>query len=140
MALGVDDTGRSYASDQYGDLYRFPAPAAGQTLKAADIKKMPVNIRAINGMTWAFGALYAGVNDYEKKIPSGFYRLSDSDGDDQLDTVELLRHTQSCAVHGVHKVVVTPDPQRFSPNPRKYPRKTHDPATSPVPPLLGRPL
>ena len=82
MALCVDDKGRIYASDQYGDLYRFPAPAAGQTLKAADIKKMPVNIRAINGMTWAFGALYAGVNDYEKKIPSGFYRLSDSDGDE----------------------------------------------------------
>ena len=47
VALCVDDKGRIYASDQYGDLYRFPAPAAGQTLKAADIKKMPVNIRAI---------------------------------------------------------------------------------------------
>jgi hypothetical protein len=107
VALCADDKGRIYASDQYGDLYRFPAPAAGEPLKAADIKKMPVNIRAINGMTWAFGALYAGVNDYEKKIPSGFYRLSDSDGDDQIDKVELLRDIQSGGDHGVHKVVVT---------------------------------
>jgi putative heme-binding domain-containing protein len=137
VALCVDDKGRIYASDQYGDLYRFPAPAAGQTLKAADIKKMPVNIRAINGMTWAFGALYAGVNDYEKKIPSGFYRLSDSDGDDQLDKVELIRDIQSGGDHGVHKVVVTPDQQGFYLITGNNSVKTETPATSPVAPLWG---
>ena len=137
VALCVDDKGRIYASDQYGDLYRFPAPAAGQTLKVADIKKMPVNIRAINGMTWAFGALYAGVNDYEKKIPSGFYRLSDSDGDDQLDKVELIRDIQSGGDHGVHKVVVTPDQQGFYLITGNNSVKTETPATSPVAPLWG---
>ena len=137
VALCTDDKGRIYASDQYGDLYRFPAPAAGQTLKAADIKKMPVNIRAINGMTWAFGALYAGVNDYEKKIPSGFYRLSDSDGDDQIDKVELLRDIQSGGDHGVHKVVVTPDQQGFYLITGNNSIKTETPATSPVAPLWG---
>ena len=137
VALCTDDKGRIYASDQYGDLYRFPAPAAGQTLKATDIKKMPVNIRAINGMTWAFGALYAGVNDYEKKIPSGFYRLSDSDGDDQIDKVELLRDIQSGGDHGVHKVVVTPDQQGFYLITGNNSIKTETPATSPVAPLWG---
>jgi putative heme-binding domain-containing protein len=137
VALCVDDKGRIYASDQYGDLYRFPAPAAGQTLKAADIRKMPVNIRAINGMTWAFGALYAGVNDYEKKIPSGFYRLSDSDGDDQLDKVELLRAIESGGDHGVHKVVVTPDQNGFYLITGNNSVKTETPATSPVAPLWG---
>ena len=137
VALCVDDKGRIYASDQYGDLYRFPAPAAGQTLKAADIRKMPVNIRAINGMTWAFGALYAGVNDYEKKIPSGFYRLSDSDGDDQLDKVELLRAIESGGDHGVHKVVVTPDQNGFFLICGNNAVKTETPATSPVAPLWG---
>ena len=137
VALCADDKGRIYASDQYGDLYRFPAPAAGQPLKAADIKKMPVNIRAINGMTWAFGALYAGVNDYEKKIPSGFYRLSDSDGDDQIDKVELLRDIQSGGDHGVHKVVVTPDRQGFYLICGNNAVKTETPATSPVAPLWG---
>ncbi|MFZ9605268.1 MAG: family 16 glycoside hydrolase [Opitutales bacterium] len=137
VALCTDDKGRIYASDQYGDLYRFPAPAAGETLKAADIKKMPVNIRAINGMTWAFGALYAGVNDYEKKIPSGFYRLSDSDGDDQIDKVELLRDIQSGGDHGVHKVVVTPDQQGFYLICGNNAVKTETPTTSPVAPLWG---
>ena len=137
VALCADDKGRIYASDQYGDLYRFPAPAAGQTLKAADIKKMPVSIRAINGMVWAFGALYAGVNDYEKKIPSGFYRLSDSDGDDQLDKVELLRAIESGGDHGVHKVVVTPDQNGFYLITGNNSIKTETPATSPVAPLWG---
>jgi len=137
VALCTDDKGRIYASDQYGDLYRFPAPAAGETLKVADIKKMPVNIRAINGMTWAFGALYAGVNDYEKKIPSGFYRLSDSDGDDQIDKVELLRDIQSGGDHGVHRVVVTPDQQGFYLICGNNTVKTETPTTSPVAPLWG---
>lgn len=137
VALCADDKGRIYASDQYGDLYRFPAPAAGETLKAADIKKMPVNIRAINGMTWAFGALYAGVNDYEKKSPSGFYRISDSDGDDQLDKAELLREFQAGSDHGVHKVVVTPDQQGFYLITGNNAVKTETVATSPVAPLWG---
>jgi putative heme-binding domain-containing protein len=137
VALCADDKGRVYASDQYGDLYRFPAPAAGQTLKAADIKKMPVNIRAVNGMVWAFGALYAGVNDYEKKIPSGFYRLSDSDGDDLIEKVELLRAIESGGDHGVHKVVVTQDQQGFYLITGNNSVKTETPATSPVAPLWG---
>ena len=137
VALCADDKGRIYASDQYGDLYRFPAPAPGQPLKAADVKKMPVNIRAINGMVWAFGALYAGVNDYEKKIPSGFYRLSDSKGDDQIDKVELLRAIESGGDHGVHKVVVTPDQNGFYLICGNNAVKTETPATSPVAPLWG---
>jgi putative heme-binding domain-containing protein len=109
VALCNDDKGRIYASDQYGDLYRFSPPAAGQTLKAADVQKVPVNIRAINGMVFAFGALYAGVNDYEQVAQSGLYRISDTDGNDQLDKVELLRAFDSKSDHGVHAVMPTPD-------------------------------
>jgi putative heme-binding domain-containing protein len=109
VALCADAKGRIYVSDQYGGLYRFPAPAAGQPLMAADVQKVPVEIRAINGLIFAHGALYAGVNDYEKKIPSGLYRLTDSDGDDMEDKVELLRAFDSGGDHGVHKVLPTPD-------------------------------
>ncbi|HVW36781.1 MAG TPA: hypothetical protein VHB99_05735, partial [Pirellulales bacterium] len=66
--LCLDDKGRILASDQYGGLYRFAAPPAGQPLEPATIEKVPAEIRAINGMLWAFGALYVAVNDYEKKI------------------------------------------------------------------------
>ncbi|MFK5921823.1 MAG: DUF1080 domain-containing protein [Verrucomicrobiota bacterium] len=113
VALCSDDKGRIYASDQYGDLYRFAPPAAGQALKRKDVKKVPVNIRAINGMVYVDGALYAGVNDYERKMQSGLYRISDSDGNDELDKVELLRGFDSKSDHGVHAVVPTADGKSF---------------------------
>jgi putative heme-binding domain-containing protein len=104
-----DDKGRIYASDQYGVLYRFTPPAPGQTLKPADVQKVPVDIRAVNGMLFAFGSLYVGVNDYENQITSGLYRITDSDGDDQLDKAELLRGMKAKGDHGVHAIVKTPD-------------------------------
>lgn len=107
--LCVDNKQRIIVSDQYGGLYRFKAPAAGQALDPNSIEKVAADIRAVNGMVWAFGALYVGVNDYEQKIPSGLYRLTDSDGDDKLDKVELLRELTARGDHGVHAVVPTPD-------------------------------
>ena len=104
-----DDKGRIYASDQYGGLYRFTPPPAGQPLDPAKVEKVPADIRAVNGMLFAFGALYVGVNDYESKIQSGLYRITDSNGDDQLDKVELLRGFESKGDHGVHAVLPTPD-------------------------------
>jgi len=111
--LCVDNKQRILVSDQYGGLYRFAAPQPGQPLDPQSIQKVPADIRAVNGMVWAFDALYVGVNDYEKKIPSGLYRLTDSDGDDQLDKVELLREITASGDHGVHAVVPTPDGKAF---------------------------
>tara|TARA_R110002049_G_scaffold285698_4_gene466928 strand:+ start:35232 stop:38639 length:3408 start_codon:yes stop_codon:yes gene_type:complete len=107
--LCTDDKGRILVSDQFGAMYRITPPAPGSVLNAADIQRVPAEIRAVNGMVWAFGALYVGVNDYEKKIPSGLYRITDSDNDDQLDKVELLRAMEARGDHGVHAVVPTPD-------------------------------
>ncbi|HYF34852.1 MAG TPA: cytochrome C, partial [Prosthecobacter sp.] len=104
-----DDKGRIYASDQYGGLYRFTPPAAGEPLKPEDVQKVPADIRAVNGMLFAFGALYVGVNDYEKQVQSGVYRITDTNNDDQLDKVELLRAFDSGSDHGVHAVLPTPD-------------------------------
>jgi putative heme-binding domain-containing protein len=104
-----DDKGRIYASDQYGGLYRFSPPAPGKELAEAEIQKLPLEIRAINGMLFAFDALYVAVNDYERKIESGLYRITDSDGDDELDKVEKLRGMTARGDHGVHAIVLTPD-------------------------------
>src|SRR5690349_22926388 len=57
VALCVDPKGRIIASDQYGGLYRFSPPAAGQPLDPARVEKIPVEIRAANGLLWAFDAL-----------------------------------------------------------------------------------
>ncbi len=107
--LCTDDKGRIYASDQYGGLYRFNAPAAGQPLNPADVQKVAAEIRGVNGMLFAFGALYIGVNDYEKKIPSGVYRITDSNADDMPDKVEMLREFNASSDHGVHAILPTPD-------------------------------
>ena len=107
--LCTDNKGRILVSDQFGGLYRITPPAAGETLDPESIEAVPADIRAANGMVWAFDALYVGVNDYARKMQSGLYRITDSDGDDQLDKVELLRAVNSKSDHGVHAVVPTPD-------------------------------
>jgi putative heme-binding domain-containing protein len=135
--LCVDPQGRIYASDQYGGLYRFAPPAPGQPLDPATVQKVPAEIRAVNGMAWAFGALYVGVNDYENKIPSGLYRLTDSDGDGQLDKVELLRAMEARGDHGVHAVVPTPDGKGLYLVCGNGTKPTAFAATSPVPAIWG---
>ncbi len=107
--LCLDGKGTMIVSDQYGGLYRFEVPGPGQTLSQGAIEPVPAKIRAINGMLWAFDALYVGVNDYERKIDSGLYRLTDSTGDDRLDHVEKLRALKARGDHGVHQVVLAPD-------------------------------
>jgi putative heme-binding domain-containing protein len=135
--LCVDNKHRIIVSDQYGGLYRFAPPAPGEPLDASTIEKIPAEIRAVNGMVWAHDALYVGVNDYEKKIPSGFYRLTDSDGDDMLDKVELLRAMEARGDHGVHAVVPTPDGQAFYLVCGNGTQPTEMAATSPVPQIWG---
>lgn len=107
--LGLDGKNRIIASDQFGGLYRFSAPAPGEALDPDSVEKIPVDIRAVNGMLWAFDALYVGVNDYEDSTKSGLYRITDTDGDDMLDQAELLRQIPSRGDHGVHAVKLSPD-------------------------------
>jgi putative heme-binding domain-containing protein len=109
--LCTDDKGRLLVSDQFGGLYRITPPPVGEEVDVADVETVPANIRGVNGMVWAFDALYVGVNDYEQKMQSGVYRITDSDGDDQLDKVETLREIDSKSDHGVHALVPTPDGQ-----------------------------
>jgi len=109
VAMCNDDKGRIIVSDQFGGLYRFTPPAPGKPLKQSDIEPVPAKIRAANGLLWANGALYVGVNDYERKFPSGLYRVTDSDGDDKLDKVVLLREMFARGDHGIHAVL--PGPQ-----------------------------
>ena len=107
--LCADKQGRLIVSDQFGGLYRLTPPQKNQQLDADDIKPVPASIRAVNGMAWINDSLYVGVNDYEKKIPSGLYRVTDQDGDDELEQVELLRELDARGDHGVHAVVPSPD-------------------------------
>ncbi len=135
--LCADDKGRILASDQYGGLYRFTPPAPGQPLDPKNVEALATDIRAVNGMVFAFGALYVGVNDYENKIPSGLYRISSSKGDDTLDKVELLRAMDAKGDHGVHAVVPTPDGKALYLICGNGTKATETVATSQVPAVWG---
>ncbi len=43
-----------------------------------------------HGLLWAFDSLFVMVNGQDK-YPSGLYRVTDTDGDGELDEVKLLR-------------------------------------------------
>ena len=132
-----DPKGRLYVSDQYGGLYRITVPPLGQALDPKAVEKLPIDIRAVNGMVFAFGALYIGVNDYENKIPSGVYRIKDTNNDEIPDKVEMLREFESKGDHGVHAIIPSPDGKSLfliSGNGAK-PTKWAD--NSPVPAIYG---
>jgi putative heme-binding domain-containing protein len=105
--LCVDPKGRLITCDQNGGLYRITPPAVG---KKGDIKleKIPADIGEAQGLLWAFDSLYVVVNT-AGKYKSGVYRVKDTDGDDMVDKVELLRELSAGGEHGPHAVLFTPD-------------------------------
>lgn len=105
--LCVDSKFRLIASDQYGGLYRV-------TMKPGDlenpirVEKIPAKIGQAQGLLWAFDSLYVMVNGGDRD-ENGLYRVRDTDGDDQLDSVELLRLFDGDGEHGPHAIIPTAD-------------------------------
>ena len=106
--LAVDPKGRLIASDQYGKLYRVTPPGLGGPASEIQVEPIPVEIGEAQGLLWAFDSLYVVVNA-SGKYQSGLYRVKDTDGDDVLDKVELLRKIEGNGEHGPHAVVLAPD-------------------------------
>ncbi len=103
----VDPKGRLIVSDQYGSLYRVtPSGILGATELA--VQKINVDIGEAQGLLWAFDSLYVSVNR-GKTYPGGLYRVRDTNGDDQLDSVETLRSLNGSGEHGPHAVLPHPD-------------------------------
>jgi len=108
VSMCVDPKGRLIVCDQYGGLYRITPPALGGKAEDTKIEKIPVDIGDAQGLLWAFDSLYVVVNS--TKYPSGLYRVRDTNNDDVLDKVELLRKLQGGQrEHGPHAVVLSPD-------------------------------
>ncbi|MFM8436414.1 MAG: heme-binding protein [Planctomycetia bacterium] len=110
VVLTTDPKGRLIASDQGGKgLVRItPAPldGSGETL----VEKIPVPITGAQGLLWAFDALYAVCNGGPG---SGLYRVTDSNADDTLDTVEKLHAFEGGGEHGPHNILLSPDGTRL---------------------------
>ncbi len=101
VSLAVDPKNRLYTSDQHGPLYRVTVHEDDVT-----VEKVNVDIGNAQGMLWAYDSLYVMVAEGKG---TGMYRLRDTDGDDQLDTKELLLSVRSGGEHGPHAIVQGPD-------------------------------
>ncbi len=106
--LCTDPKGRLYTSDQYGSLYRVTPPPIGGQPDQTKVEKVNAPIGEAQGLLWAFDSLYVVVNGHGK-YASGLYRVTDTDGDEQLDKVELLKRIDGGGEHGPHAVLLTPD-------------------------------
>ncbi len=115
VALTEGPNQQIYACDQYGDIYKFKLPAAGQLLDSTAVDSVPLNIGSAHGLLWAFNSLYVAVNKrWKDDIPdeeergSGIYRLKDTDGDGELDNIEMLLKLDGAGEHGPHNFAVGP--------------------------------
>ena len=117
VSMAVDHKGCLIVSDQYGGLYRVTPQPIGRT-GIKSIEPLGVEIGSAQGLLYAFDSLYVMVNseDYGGVVRTnqagGLYRVTDSDNDDQFDTVEQLQKlTGTLGEHGPHGIVPGPDGQ-----------------------------
>ena len=103
----IDPQGRLIVSDQYGSLYRVTPAQPGAKSKTM-VEKINVDIGEAQGLLWAFDSLYVNVNKGQK-YEGGLYRVTDEDGDGELDTVKMLRPLKGTGEHGPHAVLPHPD-------------------------------
>ena len=103
-SLTVDARGRLIASDE-GDkgLYLITPPAIGAAEADAEVEKLPVNLGGAQGLLWAFDSLYLHVSG------KGLFRATDTDGDDRVDSAELLMPSAGGGGHGQHGIALAPD-------------------------------
>ena len=128
VAMCFDDQGRMIVGDQYGGLYRFSVPAAGETLDTKDIEPLTyapsargdgqtsvnqnslLQIGGAHGLLYAFDSLYVVVNERtEVNENQGVFRLTDTDGDDQFDKMEHVLAVSARGEHGPHSLLLSPD-------------------------------
>ena len=107
VSLCADDRGRLYSCDQRkAGLFRVePAAEVGDL---TTFVRMPAKLSGAHGLLWFRGALYAVVNG-GMDGKDGLYRVTDKDGDDLLEHVELLRGFEGSGEHGPHSIAVAPD-------------------------------
>ena len=104
VAMATDPQGRIYASDQGGaGLYRLTVNNDGPPT----VEKVSVNslekLSGAQGLLWAFDSLWF------HRSGGHLYRLTDSNGDDQLDSMMEIPSTTGGGEHGNHALILTED-------------------------------
>ena len=128
VAMCMDDKNRLIVSDQYGGIYRFPVPPAGERVDPASIEQItyatekpgmgaPTEAQAklplighAQGLCYAFDSLYVVVNSRSSSTGAGVFRLLDTDKDDQFDKIVTIRKLSATGgEHGPHAILLAPD-------------------------------
>ncbi len=109
VTMAEDPRGRIYVSDQHGRLFRVTPPRIGADASTTRVEPVAVDIGSAHGLCWAFDSLYVVVSERDPGRVTGLYRLRDTDGDDQLDSSQLLRELHGSGEHGPHAVRLGPD-------------------------------
>ncbi|EMS34237.1 hypothetical protein C943_04055 [Mariniradius saccharolyticus AK6] len=121
VGMTFDDKGRLIATDQYGAIYRLEIPAIGSDSLAPKVEKLKfgtgpdekIGMGFCQGVLFAFNSLYVTVNhnaneEFDKGM--GVYRLQDLDGDDQYESITLIKAlTGHPGEHGPHSMILSPD-------------------------------
>ncbi|MFT5689832.1 MAG: putative heme-binding domain-containing protein [Planctomycetota bacterium] len=105
VSMTFDPRGRLVASDQYGGLWRLTPGIQGA---APGVESMQLDLGGAHGLCFVGEVLYAVV-DHSGGFVGGLYRVRDTDGDGNLDEVELIRPFDGSGEHGPHAVVPTRD-------------------------------
>ncbi len=135
VSMTVDPKNRLIVSDQEGKLYRVTPSKLGESASATKVEAIDVPLGEAQGLLWAFDSLYVMVNR-GRQYDTGLYRVRDTNGDDKLDKVELLRKIEGGGEHGPHAIVLSPDKKSLyvvAGNATRIP----DLASSKVPPDYG---
>ncbi|MBB3207450.1 putative heme-binding domain-containing protein [Rhodopirellula rubra] len=104
VSMAIDPQGRIYASDQGGQgLYRVTLKTTGPPI----VEK--VSTGALSDFSGAQGLVWAQDSLWFHRSGGNLYRLTDSDGDDRLDTAESYPGGTGGGEHGNHAVIVTED-------------------------------
>ncbi|HRV80644.1 MAG TPA: c-type cytochrome [Planctomycetota bacterium] len=102
VSLAQDDLGRLCVSDQ-ADMGLFRITLTEGGTGKPDVDPIPVPLSGAQGLAWVGGALYV------HKSGDGLFRVTDSDGDDQLDLVERLPGASGGGEHGNHGIIPGPN-------------------------------
>ncbi|MBI1842309.1 MAG: c-type cytochrome [Verrucomicrobia bacterium] len=110
VSMTVDNKGRLIVSPQGGEpMMRMTLDAQGSV---SQVETIDLPVRGAMGLLYAFDSLY--VNGQGKE---GYhlYRLRDTNGDDQYDSVELIRRWGGGAgEHGAHGIVQGPNGKLYT--------------------------
>lgn len=113
VAMAFDPKGRLIVSDQDDKgVFRVTLPLADASIKVESLPGFPYDpvdwgTRQVGG---AYGFLYAFDSLYMANM-RGFYRIRDTDGDDQFDEFQLLQKLDMGYEHSAHSIIQTFDKQ-----------------------------